>query len=282
MHLITARQEMSEFLANLEQDTPFHRLDPRVKMLYLFVLTIVNIFYLDSKFLLIILFSTIPFWIIARIKIRSILPQLTGIALFLLSLMIFIYSFSGSVLFSGSEYSGTEGLSIKIGPLIMNFSAANLGLVQLLRMSIPMLTSLLIFSTTDPAMFARGLDKLKIPFEISFMFLGALKLLPLILEESRNITDAQRIRGVNTRGPINRIRATGMLLFPLIINTLSKSRQLGMAVECKAFGSGKHRSFYRELKIRKGDYIMLIWIFTFATVMLYIRFVLGMGWGRMM
>jgi len=268
-----------DFLANVGQNTWFHILDPRTKLFFLITLIIVDLFFLDPRYLFVVFLSTVPFWIIARVKLRPLLPQLTGIALFLFSLMFFVFSFSGSIAMSGHAIKEEGGILIEIGPLAMTLSAARIGAVQILRMAIPMVTSLLVFSTTDPVMFARGLTKLKIPYEISFMLLGALRLLPLVLEESANIADAQRIRGVNTRGPVNRIKATNLLLFPLFVNTLRKARALGLAVECKAFGARAWHSYLREVRFERRDYLMMAWTITFATILLYIRLVMGLGWG---
>jgi energy-coupling factor transport system permease protein len=265
-----------DFLANARGDTWFHRLDPRTKILYLVALVGVDLIFLKPLYLFTVFLSTVPIWISSKVKLRPILPQLTGFSITLLSFMLFAFSFSGAVGTSGHVDADETG--IPLGPFVIYPSAASIGAVQVLRMAIPMATSLLVFATTDPTAFARALNQMKVPREISFMMVTALRLFPLVLEESTNINQAQKVRGVSTKGLANRIRATGILVLPLFINILRQSRDLGIAVESRGFGARQWHGSLRELSFGTNDYLMFVWIVIFVSIGLYVRFVLGLGW----
>lgn len=272
----TVTRDSIGFLANVRGNTWFHRLDPRTKILYLASLVGVDLIFLDPLFLLAVFLTTLPIWISSKINLRPLLPQITGFGLTLLSFMFFIFSFSGAVGSSGHVGPGETGIAL--GPLVFYPSASSIGAVQILRMAIPMATSLLVFATTDPTAFARALNRMKVPREISFMLVTALRFFPLALEESTNITQAQKVRGVSTKGPINRFRATRLLVLPLFINLLRQSRDMGIAVESRGFGARKWQGSLRELRFERNDYLMFAWIVIFVCIAIYVRFVLGLGW----
>jgi energy-coupling factor transport system permease protein len=264
------------FLANVRGESWFHHLDPRTKILYLAAVVGVDLLFLDPLFLVAVFVTTLPVWISSRIRLRPILPQLLGFGLTLLSFMIFIFSFSGAVGTSGQ--ANPAQTTIKLGPVALYLSATSIGAVQVLRMAIPMATSLLVFATTDPASFARALYQMKVPREISFMLVTAIRFFPLAFAESVNIRQAQQVRGVSTKGLANRVRATRLLVFPLFINLLRQSRDLGIAVESRGFGARSWQGSLKELKFETGDYLMFAWIAVLVCIAIYIRFVLGLGW----
>jgi energy-coupling factor transport system permease protein len=274
--MATGQAQPLNFLANVRGTSWFHGLDPRVKVIYLATLVLVDLLFLDPLYLFAVFLTTLPIWLTARINLRPLLPQITAVGITLLSLMLFIFSFSGAVGTSGNVAEGRE--AIPLGPLAFYPASFDIGAVQILRMGIPMMTSLLVFATTDPTTFARALNKVKVPREISFMMVTALRFFPLVLEEYTNVSQAQRVRGARPGGLINRLRFFFRMSLPLLIILLRKSRDMGIAVEGRGFGARKWHGSLRELELRRNDYIFLVWIAIFATVALYVRFGLGLGW----
>jgi energy-coupling factor transport system permease protein len=243
---------------------------------YLATLVLVDLLFLDPRYLLAVFLSTLPIWLTARINLRPLLPQITAVAITLLALMLFIFSFSGAV--GTSANVDEDQQAIPLGPLVFYPASFDIGSVQLLRMGIPMMTSLMVFATTDPTAFARALNKMKVPREISFMMVTALRFFPLVLEEYTNVSQAQKVRGVRPGGPIGRLKFFFRMSLPLLIILLRKSRDMGIAVEGRGFGAKKWHGTFKELELGQNDYVFLAWILVFATVALYVRFGLGLGW----
>lgn len=264
------------FLANVRGNSWFHRLDPRTKVGFLVAVVLVDLLFLDPLYLFAVFVSTLPVWLTTRINLKPLLPQLTAIGITLLALMLFIFSFSGAIGMSG--HSGGSQESIPLGPLAFYPESFNIGAVQLLRMGIPMITSLLVFATTDPTAFARALQKMRVPKEIGFMIVTALRFFPLVLEEYTNVAQAQRVRGVSSKGPLNRLRFMSRMSLPLLIILLRKSRDMGIAVEGRAFGARQWKGSLRELSFGRNDYLFLVVVALGVVVALYVRFVLGLGW----
>jgi len=267
------------FLANTRGDTWFHRLDPRVKMIYLMAFVAIDLVFLDPLYLFLIFLSTIPIWISAKINLRPILPMLVGLGLTFLGLFLFMFSASGVVATSPIE-GAAEGIAL--GPITFYPVALKSGLVHIFRMAIPALTSLLVFATTDPSDFARAIHRWKAPREISFLVVMALRLFPLILEEFTNIRQAQRVRGASTKGLRNQFRALGRTHLPLLIILLRKAKDMGTAAESRAFGARKWSGSLREWQLLRDDYLMIGFTVVFFLTALVVRYGLGLGGGNLL
>ncbi len=109
------------------------------------------------------------------------------------------------------------------------------------------------------------------------MMMGALKMFPLVFEEMQNIRTAQIIRGVKYGGMKNNLRAFKLAAFPLMINSLRKSRVTGVAVESKGFGKRAWNDYYQKFKLTRNDYLMLAFCVIFLVVSLVLRFGFGLG-----
>jgi energy-coupling factor transport system permease protein len=265
-----------DFLANTRGDTWFHRLDPRVKLIYLMVFVAVDLVFLDPLYLFLVFLSTIPIWISAKINLRAILPMLVGLGLTYLGLFLFMFSASGVVATSPIE-GAAEG--IFLGPITFYPVALKSGLVHIFRMAIPALTSLLVFATTDPSDFARAIHRWKAPREIAFLVVMSLRLFPLILGEFTNIRQAQRVRGASTKGLRNQFRALKRTHLPLMIILLRKAKDMGTAVESRAFGARKWSGSLREWQLFRNDYLMMGFTVVFLLTALVVRYGLGLGGG---
>ncbi len=68
------------------------------------------------------------------------------------------------------------------------------GMAQSLRMIAPMTLGLVIFWTEDPVRILTGLNKLKLPYAVSFMVMTCLRFIPITLAEAKVTLDSQRLR----------------------------------------------------------------------------------------
>lgn len=137
--------------------------------------------------------------------------------------------------------------------------------------------TIVIITTTDPALLAKGLMKMKVPMNIAFMFLGTLRFFPLVFEELTNISNAQTIRGVNKKGIRGSWNSFKLAAFPLLINSLRRSRTMGLAVESKGFSKMAWREYYQDMKLENKDYVVIVLTIVFFAGALYVRYGLGLG-----
>jgi energy-coupling factor transport system permease protein len=141
------------------------------------------------------------------------------------------------------------------------------------RIGVPMTIGLFIVATTDPTSLGKGLRLMKLHASVVFMVLAGLRFIPIVSEQMMNILDAMSIRGVGK----SRIERTKLLILPLFITSLRRTRTMGSACEVKGFGAGAWNNFYQDFRLKRIDWAILILLIILTIAFLYIRFGLGLG-----
>ncbi|MFB0543183.1 MAG: energy-coupling factor transporter transmembrane component T, partial [Candidatus Bathyarchaeia archaeon] len=149
-----------------------------------------------------------------------------------------------------------------------------LSLAMTLRFIALITTFSIFFLTTSPDRLSLALEKARIPYELNFAFITAIRFVPVLAEEAQTIMDAQKARGLELeRGNfIQRIRNYLPILLPLIINSIRRSLELAEAMESRAFGAVKKRTNLYELGMTRNDYYILLLSLATLFLVLYVRF----------
>ena len=98
----------------------------------------------------------------------------------------------------------------------------------------------LIIATTDPTYLAKGLKLLKMPTWAIFMILSGLQFIPIVTEHLFTILDAMTICGASK----SRFQRIKLLILPLLINALRRTKTMGLATEAKSFGANQWKNFF--------------------------------------
>lgn len=208
-------------------------------------------------------------WFSAKIKIKPILPLLLTILILAMSAIVFATFYNYN--------QPNTNILFSIGSLQATDIGLYSGLILGYRIAIPCFMTIIIISTTDPALLAKGLMKMKVPINVAFMFLGTLRFFPLVFEELTNISNAQTIRGVNKKGLRGSWNSFKLAVFPLLINSLRKSRTMGLAVESKGFSKMAWKEYYQDMKLTRMDLFVIVLTILFFAAAIYFRFILGLG-----
>ncbi|MFQ6010842.1 MAG: energy-coupling factor transporter transmembrane component T [Nitrososphaerales archaeon] len=133
----------------------------------------------------------------------------------------------------------------------------------------------IFFVTTSPDELAYVMRWLKIPKDIVFAFVTAMRFVPVLLLDIGQIVDAQRSRGLELQkgNIIGRIGKLFPLVVPMIGLVLERSNHLAEAMESRAYGSTKQVSAFDELRLRARDGIFIALSTPLVIVSLY--FILG-------
>ena len=131
----------------------------------------------------------------------------------------------------------------------------------------------IFFLTVDPNSLALSLISMKLPYEFAFSFSLAFRFVPTIAIEAQNIIDAQQSRGyeMEKRGIVNKIKNLFPLLIPLIICSIKRAFNVAEALESRAFGSKKERSYYYSIKYSIKDWLFTFYLITFLILMIIIK-----------
>jgi energy-coupling factor transport system permease protein len=161
----------------------------------------------------------------------------------------------------------------RLGPIVVTDHSIIRGLFLAMRLAVPLTIGLLIITTTDPCLLGKGMRKLKIPTAAVFMLLSGLRFIPIVTEQLFNILDAQMIRGVHG-SPYEK---TKLMVLPLFITSLRRTRTMGLACESKGFGANQWNTFYQQFSLGWQDITIMISLLILAIVFVYLRYGLGLG-----
>ena len=104
--------------------------------------------------------------------------------------------------------------------------------------------------TTDAHLLALGITRLGINYRAAYIITATLNFIPLFEEEARQIMDARRLRGMKT------VKAGDYpaIVLPLMIKALRHAQLAGLAMDSRAFGAYKTRTWLREIQFSVADY----------------------------
>ena len=250
------------------EDSVIHKLDPRTKIISLFVLMIV-IFcadgaaaytFLSAVTCAVIFISKIPFVTV----LKSLKPVIIIVAF---TFLIHLFTHDGEVLAELGNFKITDE-GVKFGVLI------SLRLILLIALS-----SLLTF-TTSPIQLTDALEKLLSPLkkigvpahEFAMMMTIALRFIPTLIEELDKIIKAQKSRGANfdEGNIIQRLKNFVPVLVPLFLSSFRRADELALAMEARCYRGGEGRTHFRQLKFQRADFFaaLIVTAIVMATIFL--------------
>ncbi|WEG17124.1 energy-coupling factor transporter transmembrane component T [Alkalihalophilus pseudofirmus] len=234
-----------------------HKLDPRSKLISVFILLII-IFFADNWFSSLLLVGlTVMLMAISKVPLlflyRGLRPIL-WLVLFTLILHILLTK-EGPVLMT-------------LGPIAIHEGGVMNGLFIATRLlTLVMLTSLITL-TTSPIDLTDGLESLFTPLkkvglpahELALMMSIALRFIPTFMQETEKILKAQMARGVDfSSGPISkRVKALLPLLVPLFISAFKRAEDLALAMEARGYRGGEGRTKLRVLMWNGKDSFVVV------------------------
>jgi energy-coupling factor transport system permease protein len=256
-----------------------HRLDIRTKILGFCGVIIITFLFEDPLYILVIALSLSVLGFILKLSIKTIKNILTPL----------IPLFIGIILLTGFAYAPNrfqletsrfiilyllpgQRLGISAGGIL-------LGMTFLIRLFIMVTVSsifTLISSLDDLIQF---FQKLKIPYEFSFMITTAIRFIPTIDHKRILIFDAQKARGANfnEKSLIGQFKAHISIMVPLIINSILMADALAIAMLNRGFGYAKTWTNLLELALTPKDYWAIFIILLLLGLGLYIKIGLHQG-----
>jgi len=217
----------------MKKDTFLHKLDPRSKLIFAIFYTILALLFTQIIPLLIIFLSLFPLILIGKL-FRQWKKSIRGLSFLILFIII-------------------------LNTLFLSLSFA---IAMIFRILIMISSFSIFFLTVDPNDLALSLISMKLPYEFAFSFSLAFRFVPTIAIEAQNILDAQQSRGyeIHKKGLINQIKNLFPLLIPLIICSIRRAFNVAEALESRAFGSTKDRSYYYKIKFSFKDWIFSLYL----------------------
>jgi energy-coupling factor transport system permease protein len=189
----------------------YHRLDPRAKLL-----------------ISVLMFTT-------TLLVRS-LYELAGVLAFMVAVAavaMVLKRVARTMLF-------TAGFSVVI--FVLNFIfTRNLetSLLYAARFVAIVVSTSLFFITTSPDELEQVMKTFRLPRDVVFAFVTAVRFIPVMFLDTIQIMDAQKSRGLELeKGNVfKRVRNMIPILIPLVVNSVVRSGELAEAMESRAYGA---------------------------------------------
>lgn len=224
-------------------------LDPRTKIIMVLIISSAAIILKELKDLFFMLLLTLFICKLLSISLFGAVKKLRKLWFFFLVLALIQSIFTPG----GEAIISLKGLNILTTNGLIN------GISVILRMPIIIYSALIIASS--PALeTVYGLIAMRLPYEIAFMVLLAIKFLPLFKEEFTDSIIAVQLAGEDLkRIPLGqKLSLYTYILIPSVIKALSKARYISISMECRGFRAYPNRTSYCKLKMKKLDYLSIL------------------------
>lgn len=248
----------TEMLSYIKKDSPIHKSTGATKLICFLLWTIAAMITYDTRVLIgLFIVGTIAFKI-SKIKFEDVS--------FILYFILFFLALNALLIFIFSPYEGVEiygsrtDLFHLIGPYTVTKEQLFYELNVILKYFATIPMALLFILTTDPSEFAASLNKIGISYKVAYTVSIALRYIPDVQRDYKDISFAQQARGIDLSSKeklSKRIRNSAAILMPLIFSSLERIDKISLAMELRAFGNNKKRTWYNSRKFGKIDYISI-------------------------
>ena len=195
----------------------------------------------------------------AKLKVKDISFMLALMLVYIVMNNVLIFLFSPD---HGSNIYGTETVLFKLfGPYVVTAEQLFYHLNVILKNACTIPIVLLFVCTTNPSEFAASLNRIGVSYKISYAVALALRYIPDIQREYRDISLAQQARGTEMSKKaslVNRLKAASSILIPLILSSMERIETISNAMELRGFGKGPKRTWYSGRKFSKMDIVSMI------------------------
>ena len=212
----------------------------------------------------------------AKLKISDISFMVGLMLVYIVINNVLIFLFSPD---HGTNIYGTETVLFKLfGPYVVTAEQLFYHLNVVLKNACTIPVVLLFVCTTNPSEFAASLNRIGVSYKISYAVALALRYIPDIQREYRDISMAQQARGTEMSKKaslVNRLKAASSILIPLILSSMERIETISNAMELRGFGKGAKRTWYSGRKFSRMDIVSILICIGLMILSLLITFLNG-------
>ena len=208
-------------------DSAYHRLDPRVKLLISALMFVTTILVKSVYELFVVIAFMVGVAAVATVLRRvgrTMMLTATFSAIIFVINLVFTRNLESSLLYA-----------VRFIAIVVSTS--------------------LFFITTSPDELEQVMKTFRLPRDVVFAFVTAVRFIPVMMLDTIQIMDAQKSRGLELeRGNIyRRVRNMIPVLIPLVVNSVVRSGELAEAMESRAYGAVPRPTSLVQYKARRTD-----------------------------
>ena len=242
----------------IDRPSPIHRLTGASKLICMLLWSISAMTSFYTPMLAVLAAASIVLFAVSRIRIKDVSFLLGAVTVFMVlnNVMIFLFSPEHGV----SLYGSRTVLFPIAGPYTVTAEQLFYHLNLFLKYLCTIPVVVLFVTTTNPSEFAASLNRIGVSYRVSYAVALALRYIPDIQREYRDISLAQQARGVEMSKKaslVSRLKAASAILIPLVLSSIERIEVVSNAMELRGFGKGKKRTWYAARKFSKGDFLCI-------------------------
>lgn len=242
----------------IDRPSPIHRLTGACKLVCLIAWSLAAMTSFYTPLLLAMTAASLVLFRIAKLKVSDISFMLGIMFAYILmnNLLIFLFSPEHGV----GIYGSRTVLFPLFGPYVVTAEQLFYHLNVILKNICTIPIVLLFVCTTNPSEFAASLNRIGVSYRVSYAVALALRYIPDIQREYRDISLAQQARGVEMSKKaslVNRLKAASAILIPLILSSMERIETISNAMELRGFGKGPKRTWYSGRKFSAMDIVCM-------------------------
>lgn len=236
----------------LDVDSVIHRVDARVKAVSLIGFSMVSFFVSDIGTGLAVGAAALTLIGSARVPWRMLWRTVRPFTL----LLVFSLVVNALVVKGGS-------VVWSFGPMSVTVNGLQAGLAVAYRTCAALVFGVLLVATTTPVALCDALERLLRPLgafgvpyqDIAMIASIALRFVPLLSDEARQVVDAQKSRGAGAldRGLVRRAAEYVSLAVPLLRSSLRHAQRLATALEGRCWAAQDIRTHLYEYRLHGID-----------------------------
>jgi len=243
----------------IDRPSPIHRLTGASKLVCLIAWSLACMTTFYTPLLIVMTIASFVLFRTARLKLSDISFMVGIMTIYILMNNLLIFLFSPD---HGTYIYGTETVLFKIaGPYVVTAEQLFYHFNVILKNACSIPIVLLFVCTTNPSEFAASLNRIGVSYRISYAVALALRYIPDIQREYRDISLAQQARGTEMSKKaslVNRLKAASSILIPLILSSMERIETISNAMELRGFGKDKRRSWYSARKFTAMDILCIV------------------------
>ena len=238
----------------IDRPSPIHRLTGACKLVCLITWSLAAMTSFYTPLLIGLTLASFLLFRCARLKVKDISFMVGLMLIYIVINNVLIFLFSPD---HGTGIYGTETVLFKLfGPYVVTAEQLFYHLNVILKNACTIPIVLLFVCTTNPSEFAASLNRIGVSYKISYAVALALRYIPDIQREYRDISMAQQARGTEMSKKaslVNRLKAASTILIPLILSSMERIETISNAMELRGFGKDAKRTWYSGRRFSRMD-----------------------------
>ena len=264
---------VAKLLSYVKKETWVHRLSGITKLVFFLLWCLTSALTYDTRILILMIIISFVVFAVSKTEWKQVGTVFKVVLFFMILNVIAIFILSP---YQGCEIYGSKTV---LFTLAADHDVTREELFYLFNVVIKYFAvtpSVFIFLvTTDPSEFAASLNKVGLPYTISYSVAIALRYIPDIQGDFRRIRNAQEARGIEMSAKaklMDRITRVASIIFPLLFSTMDRIDVVSNAMELRGFGKKKKRTWYAMKPLRRNDYLVLAFTVIFCVLAMIITY----------